>query len=101
MRNGGPRPNGLDAINKRIAALSVPAERFNKSLGEVTGINRAAEGMQTPGDRALGAARAVERLAGPMVGIPLFLVFPCMLVTEERLPGVVGRAVWAVQAEAA
>ena len=63
---------GLDAINKRIAALSAPAERFNKSLakfGEVTGINRAAEGMQTLGDRALGAARAVERLAGPMVGI--------------------------------
>jgi len=30
---------GLDAINKRIAALSAPAERFNKSLakfGEVT-----------------------------------------------------------------
>ena len=63
---------GLDAINKRIAALTAPAERFNKSLakfGDVTGINRAAEGMQTLGDRALGAARAVERLAGPMVGI--------------------------------
>src|ERR1700689_4405416 len=55
-----------------IAAMSAPAERFNKSVmkfGEVTGINRAAEGMQTLGDRALGAARAVERLAGPMVGI--------------------------------
>jgi hypothetical protein len=63
---------GLDALNKRIAALSAPAERFNKSLakfGEVTGINRAAEGMQTLGDRALGVARAVERLAGPMAGI--------------------------------
>lgn len=63
---------GLDRINKRIAAMSAPAERFNKSLakfGEVTGINRAAEGMQTLGDRALGAARAVERLAGPMVGL--------------------------------
>ena len=63
---------GLDAINKRIAALSAPAERFNKSLakfGDVTGINKAAEGMATLGDRALGAARAVERLAGPMAGI--------------------------------
>ena len=63
---------GLDAINKRIAALTAPADRFNKSLakfGDVTGINRAAEGMQTLGDRALGAARAVERLAGPTVGI--------------------------------
>src|SRR5277367_1527841 len=63
---------GLDAINRRIAALSAPAERFNKSLakfGEVTGINRAAEGMQSLGDRTLGAARAVERLAGPMAGI--------------------------------
>src|ERR1700733_14565085 len=52
--------------------MNAPAERFNKSLvkfGEVTGINRAAEGMQTLGDRALGAARAVERLAGPMIGI--------------------------------
>ena len=41
---------GLDAINKRIAALTAPADRFNKSLakfGDVTGINRAAEGMQT------------------------------------------------------
>jgi muramidase (phage lysozyme) len=63
---------GLDAINKRIAALNAPAERFNKSLakfGEVTGINRAAEGMATLGDRVLGAARAAERLAGPMAGI--------------------------------
>jgi hypothetical protein len=63
---------GLDAINKRIAAMSAPAERFNKSLakfGEVTGINRAAEGMQALGDRALGAARAIERMAAPMAGI--------------------------------
>lgn len=63
---------GLDVINKRIAALTAPAERFNKSLakfGDVTGINRAAEGMQTLGDRTLGAARAIERLAGPMAGI--------------------------------
>ena len=52
---------GIDAINKRIAALTAPAERFNKSLakfGEVSGINRAAEGIQTLGDRALGAARS-------------------------------------------
>ena len=63
---------GIDAINKRIAALTAPAERFNKSLakfGEVSGINRAAEGIQTLGDRALGAARSVERLAGPMAGL--------------------------------
>ena len=63
---------GLDAINKRIAALQAPADRFNKSLqkfGEVTGINRAAEGMQTLGDRALGAARSIERMAGPMATI--------------------------------
>jgi hypothetical protein len=59
----------LDAINKRLTALSAPATRFNKSMakfGEVTGINKAAEGMSAFGDRALGAARAVERLAGPM-----------------------------------
>jgi hypothetical protein len=59
----------LDAINRRIAAMQAPAERFNKSLarfGDVTGINRAAEGMQALGDRSLGAARAVERLATPM-----------------------------------
>ena len=63
---------GIDAINKRIAALTAPAERFNKSIakfGEVSGINRAAEGIQTLGNRALGAARSVERLAGPMAGL--------------------------------
>ena len=66
---------GLDRINKRIAAMSAPAERFNKSLakfGEVTGINRAAEGMQTLGDRALGAARAVEHLR--LIAIALRMV---------------------------
>lgn len=63
---------GIDAINRRIAALTAPADRFNRSLqkfGDVSGIARAAEGVQTLGDRALGAARAVERLAGPMAGI--------------------------------
>ena len=63
---------GLDAINKRIAAMSAPAAKFNKSLakfGEVSGINRAAEGMQTLGDRTLGAARAIERMASPMAAI--------------------------------
>ena len=63
---------GLDAINRRIAAMHAPADRFNKSMakfGDVTGINRAAEGLQTMGDRALGAARAVERMVGPMLQI--------------------------------
>ena len=63
---------GIDALNKRIAGLTAPAERFNKSVqkfGEVSGINRAAEGVQTLGDRALGAARSIERLAGPMLTI--------------------------------
>ena len=63
---------GLDAINRRIAAMHAPAERFNRSMakfGEVSGINRAAEGLQTMGDRALGAARAVERMAGPMLSL--------------------------------
>ena len=62
----------LDAVNKRIAALNAPAERFNKSLAkfdEVSGINRLAEGMGTLGNNALGAFRAVERLAGPMAAI--------------------------------
>jgi hypothetical protein len=60
---------GLDKINKQIAALTAPAQRFNKSLakfGDVTGINRAAEGMATLGDRTLGTARAMERLVSPM-----------------------------------
>ncbi len=59
----------LDALNKRIAALSAPADRVSKSLskfGEVTGISRAAEGVQTFGDRALGAARSIERLVTPL-----------------------------------
>jgi len=62
----------LDAINRRIAGMQAPSERFNKSLakfGDVTGLARAAEGVQALGDRALGAARAVERLATPLAGI--------------------------------
>jgi hypothetical protein len=60
---------GLDRINKRIQAMTAPAEKFNRSFkrfGEVTGINKAAEGMQAFGDRTLGAARALERMASPM-----------------------------------
>ena len=62
----------LDAINKRMAAMNAPAERFTKSLAkfdEVSGINRLAEGMGSLGNNALGAFRAVERLAGPMGAI--------------------------------
>ena len=62
----------LDAVSKRIAAMNAPAERFNKSLvkfGDVTGINKLSEGFLSVGNNALGAFRAVERMAGPMASI--------------------------------
>jgi hypothetical protein len=60
---------GIDALNKRLRALSAPAERFNKSMktfGEVSGISRVAEGVKGLGDNALESARALERMVTPM-----------------------------------
>ncbi len=62
----------LDAINKRIAAMNAPAEKFNKSVakfGEVTGINKLGEGMLALGNNTLGAARAIEQMVSPMAAI--------------------------------
>jgi len=62
----------LDALNKRIAAMRAPAERFNKSLAkfaDTSGINRLSEGMSTLGDRTLGFARSIERAASPMAAL--------------------------------
>jgi hypothetical protein len=78
---------GLDRINKNIARMTAPAERFNRSLskfGEVTGINRVAEGMQTLGDRTLGAARSAERLLGPMMGLTSLASLGGLIALEKQ-----------------
>ena len=62
----------LDAVNKRIAAMNAPAERFNKSVarfGEGNSINKLSEGFLSLGNNALGAFRAVERMVSPMASI--------------------------------
>jgi Phage tail lysozyme len=59
----------LDALNKRIAAMTAPAERFNRSMkkfGEVSGISRVTEGIRGLGDAGLQAARSLERMVSPM-----------------------------------
>jgi hypothetical protein len=58
----------IDALNKRIAALNAPADRFNRSMakfGEVSGINRVSEGVKGLGDRGLETARSLERMVSP------------------------------------
>jgi len=59
---------GLDAIDKRIAATTAPADRFNKSLanfGDATGINRAAKGIEHPvSDATMAALRQFLRGKG-------------------------------------
>jgi hypothetical protein len=60
---------GLDGINKRLAALSAPADRFNRSMSkfaEVSGINRVTEGVKGLGYGALETARSLERMVSPM-----------------------------------
>lgn len=62
----------LDSINKRLARLSAPAERFNKSVakfGEVSGINRVSEGFGSLGRSAHDAFMSVDRLAGPLAAL--------------------------------
>jgi hypothetical protein len=62
----------LDKINKRIAAMSAPAERFNKSMakfGDVSGITKLSEGMSSLGHNALDTFRSVERIVSPMAAI--------------------------------
>jgi hypothetical protein len=86
---------GLDAINKRIAALQYTGDRLNKSqakFGETSGINRVAEGMSTLGDRALGAARSMERLAGPTAAITGAATLAGLAELERRW-GAAGNAI--------
>ena len=67
-----PASATLDRVNKRIAALSAPAERFNRALskfGDVTGVSRVTEGMGALAHNALDAFRAVDRISGPLAAI--------------------------------
>jgi muramidase (phage lysozyme) len=62
----------LDSVNKRLAALSAPAERFNKALtkfGDVSGISRVAEGVQSLGRSSLAAFQSLDRMGGPLAAI--------------------------------
>ena len=62
----------FDSLNKKIAGLTAPAEKFNKSLakfGEVSGLNSAAEGVQSIGRSAADAFRSLDRMGGPMASI--------------------------------
>jgi hypothetical protein len=59
----------LDAINRRIAALRAPAERFNRSLakfGQVSGLSQTAEGIRNLGHLSLEAARSIEGIVTPL-----------------------------------
>ena len=62
----------LDGINKRLAALSAPAERFNKALtrfGDTSGISRVAEGVGELGRTAATTFASLDRLASPLAAI--------------------------------
>ncbi len=62
----------LDRVNKRIAALRAPADRFGKALAkfsDVSGVNRMAEGVKVLGNHSLSFARSIEKAAGPMATI--------------------------------
>lgn len=59
----------IDSLNKRIQALSAPADRVTKSLekfGEPTGITRFGEGVKSLGVNLLDSARSMERLVAPL-----------------------------------
>lgn len=62
----------LDGINKRLAKLSAPAERFSKALskfGDVSGINRVSEGFGSLGRTAHDAFMSIDRVSGPLAAI--------------------------------
>lgn len=60
---------GLEAINKSIARLSVPAEKFNKQVqgfGDVTGVTRMTEGVRGMSHGLLEGFRSADRLASTL-----------------------------------
>ncbi len=62
----------LDSINKRIAALNAPAERFNKALarlGDTTGLSRLTEGVRGLGAGAADAFRSLDRMSSPIAAL--------------------------------
>ena len=62
----------LEGINKRLAGLSAPAERFNKALtkfGDTSGISRVAEGVSALGRGAADTFRSLDRMASPLAAI--------------------------------
>jgi hypothetical protein len=62
----------IDGVNKKIQSMSAPAEKLSKSLGkfgDVTGINRLAEGFGNLARSGQETFRALERVAPSLTAI--------------------------------
>ena len=62
----------LDGINKRLARLNAPAERFNKALakfGDTSGLSRVSESVRDLGKGAADAFRSLDQMASPLAAI--------------------------------
>ncbi len=62
----------LNAVNKRMMALTAPAERFNKALskfGDVSGIRRLSAGIGDLGRGAMATAERMSRILAPLSAI--------------------------------
>ena len=62
----------IEAINKRLAALSAPADRFNKAVakfGDTSGLSRVSEGVMTLGRVSADTFRSLDRLSSPLAAI--------------------------------
>lgn len=62
----------LDRINKQLEASQRPYKKFAESaskLGDLSGVNRLATGVGYVGSKAVGAARALSKVAAPLAAI--------------------------------
>jgi hypothetical protein len=62
----------LDALNKRLAALNAPTEKFNRALnkfGDVSGISRVSEGFASLARTSGDAFRNIDRIADPFAAL--------------------------------
>jgi hypothetical protein len=59
----------IDGINKRLASLTAPADRLNRSIskfGDVSGISRLSQGFKDFGASALDSFRSLDRIIAPL-----------------------------------
>lgn len=62
----------LEAINKRLAAMSAPVTRLTKSFsrfGDASGITKLSKGFQDLGNGSLNAFRNISRVVDPLAAI--------------------------------